>query len=195
MPAPAVRRATYQDVLDAPENMVAEVLCGTLYTMPRPAAPHSKAASRLGVLIGRHFDIDDDGPTGWLLLDEPELHLGSQPDILVPDIAGWRHARVEPSMEDAPWFSIAPDWVCEVLSPSTHVRDRGIKMDIYLRERVGHVWLLDPIAEYLEIYRHGGAHWIRQGMHTGDVTVRAEPFDAIELELARLWKRRAPQQP
>lgn len=195
MPAPAVRRATYQDVLDAPENMIAEVIYGSLYTMPRPAAPHSRVSSRLGAVLIRHFDIDDEGPTGWLLLDEPELHLGNEPDILVPDIAGWRQSRVMPDMEDAPWFSIAPDWVCEVLSPSTHVRDRGIKLDIYLRERVEYVWLIDPIAETLEIFRHNGAQWSRGSLHTGDVTVRAEPFDAIELELARIWKRRVPPQP
>ncbi|HEY0136609.1 MAG TPA: Uma2 family endonuclease [Nannocystis sp.] len=194
MPAPAVRRATYQDVLDAPENMIAEVLYGTLYTMPRPAFSHARVSSRLGVALGKHFD-DEDGPTGWLLLDEPELHLGSEPDILVPDLAGWRLARVQPGMDDAPWTSIAPDWICEVLSPATHVRDRGIKLDIYLRERVGHVWLVDPIAETLEIFRHNGTQWSRGSLHTGNVTVRAEPFDAIELELARLWKRRAPPQP
>jgi len=195
MPASAVRRATYQDIIDAPENMIAEIIHGTLYTQPRPAIPHARVCTRLGSVLGRHFDDGDDGPTGWLILDKPELHLGREPDILVPDIAGWRHGRVEPSMEDAPWISVAPDWVCEVLSPSTHTRDRGVKLDIYLRERVGHVWLVDPIAETLEIYRHGGAHWIRQAMHTGSATVRAEPFDAIELELARIWKRRVPPQP
>lgn len=194
MPAPAVRRATYQDVLDAPEHMIAEVIFGTLYTMPRPAMTHTRVSSRLHSVLGHQFD-DDDGSTGWLIVYEPELHLGSEPDILVPDLAGWRLANVRPEMEDAPWTSVAPDWVCEVLSPSTHVRDRGIKMDIYLRERVGHVWLLDPIAETLEIFRHNGAQWSRGSLHTGNVTVRAEPFDAIELELARLWKRRVPPQP
>ncbi len=195
MSPPAIRRATYQDVLDAPENMIAEVIFGTLYLTPHPAIPHVRVSTRLGAVLGGHFDIDDDGPTGWFLLNKPELHLGSEPDILVPDLAGWRMANVQPGMEDAPWTSVAPDWVCEVLSPSTHVRDRGIKLDIYLRERGGHVWLIDPIAETLEILRHNGAQWSRGSLHTGDVTVRAEPFDAIELELARIWKRRVPPQP
>ena len=194
MPAPAVRRATYQDVLDAPENMIAEVIFGTLYTQSCPAIPHARVSTRLGNVLGHHFD-DDDSPTSWLSLHKPELHLGSEPDILVPDLAGWRLANVQPGMDDAPWTSVAPDWVCEVLSPSTHIRDRGIKLDIYLRERVGHVWLIDPIAETLEIYRHNGADWSRGSLHTGGVTIRAEPFEAIELELARIWKRRAPPQP
>jgi Uma2 family endonuclease len=181
-------------MLDAPEHVIAEVISGTLYTQPHPAIPHVRVSSRLGSVLGRHFG-DDDSATGWFLLNKPELHLGNEPDILVPDLAGWRLARVQPGMEDAPWTSVAPDWVCEVLSPATQVRDRGIKLDIYLRERVGHVWLVDPIAETLEIFRHDGAQWSRGSLHTGDVTVRAEPFDAIELELARIWKRRAPPQP
>jgi Uma2 family endonuclease len=190
MPASAVRRATYEDVLAAPEHMIAEVIFGTLYTQPRPATTHQRASSRLGILLGRHFDIDDEGPTGWLLLDEPELHLGNEPDILVPDLAGWRQANVTPEMEDTAWIGVAPDWVCEVLSPSTQVRDRGIKLDIYLRERVGHVWIIDPILETLEIYGHGGDHWRRCAQHAGNVTVRAEPFESFDLELGRLWKRR-----
>ena len=194
MSPPAVRRATYQDVLDAPENVIAEVISGTLYTTPHPAIPHARVSTRLSNVLGRYFD-DDDGPTGWLILYETELHLGSEPDILVPDLAGWRLANVQPGMEDAPWTSVSPDWVCEVLSPSTHVRDRGIKLDVYRRECVEHVWLIDPIAETLEILRHNGAEWSRGSLHTGNVTVRAEPFDAIELELARIWKRRVPPPP
>lgn len=190
MTAPAVRRATYEDVLNAPEHMIAEVIFGVLHTQPRPAVPHSRVSSRLGVALGRPFDFDDEGPDGWLFLDEPELHLGSEPDILVPDLAGWRGARAESVPDDGPWIALAPDWVCEVLSPRTHVRDRGSKMEIYLREGVGHVWLLDPVAQTLEIYRHGGAHWLRTAMYSGEASVRAEPFDAIELELGRVWRRR-----
>src|SRR5687767_5986914 len=130
--------STYQDVLDAPEHVIAEVIAGTLYLQPHPAMPHVRVCSRLGSVLGHHF-LDDDSATGWFLLDKPELHLGSEPDILVPDLVGWRLVRVPPDMEDAPYSSVAPDWVCEVLAPSTHVRDRGIKMDIYLREQVGHV--------------------------------------------------------
>jgi Uma2 family endonuclease len=193
MPAPAIRRATYEDVLAAPEHMIAEVIDGTLHTQPRPALSHARASRRLSSLLDRRFDDEDDGPSGWLILYEPELHLGNEPDILVPDLAGWRQANVTPELEDAPWTAIAPDWVCEVLSPSTAVRDRGVKFDIYLRDRVGHVWLVDPILETLEIYRHSGDHWARCAHYTGDATVRAEPFATFDLELGRLWKRRVAQ--
>ena len=83
------------------------------------------------------------GPGGWILLDEPELHLHG--DVLVPDLAGWRRERM-PELPDAAAFELAPDWICEVLSPSTAASDRAEKMPIYARERVAHVWLVDPIA-------------------------------------------------
>jgi Uma2 family endonuclease len=189
MTAPARRRATYDDVLAAPPNMVAEVVFGTLHTHPRPAIRHAIAGTRLGNVLGRAFDSDGDGPGGWLLIDEPELHLGAEPDILVPDIAGWRSERFEAVPEDAKWIGVAPDWVCEVLSPSTAALDRGEKMAVYLRERVRHVWLIDPVAQTLEVYRHGGEAWSRVSVSQGDARVRAEPFDAIAIELWRLWRR------
>ncbi len=191
MSAPAVRRATYQDVLDAPANVIAEVIFGALHTQPRPALPHARVSSRLGVAIGRRFDLDDDdsdGPGGWILYDEPELHLGAEPDIVVPDIAGWHRERLAGTQQDGAFLSVPPDWLCKVLSPSTQRLDRAEKMDIYLREQVRHVWLIDPLARTLEVYRHGGELWHRIAVHHGDAVVRAEPFDAVELPLRRLWE-------
>jgi len=121
--------------------------------------------------------------------DEPELHLGAEPDIVVPDLAGWRRERLADLPEDARWTSIAPNWLCEVLSPSTEASDRAEKMEIYLRERVGHVWLIDPIVRTLEVYRHGGDLWQRLAVYRDDATVRAEPFEAFELPLGLLWER------
>lgn len=121
--------------------------------------------------------------------DEPELHLGAEPDIVVPDLAGWHRQRLADLPEDARWTSIAPNWLCEVLSPSTEVSDRAEKMEIYLRERVGHVWLIDPVLRTLELYRHGGEVWQRQAVYRDDPRVRAEPFEAFELPLGLLWER------
>ncbi len=188
MTAPALRRATYEDVLRAPANMIAEVLFGTLYTQSRPAIPHAGTSSQLGELLGRPFRRGQGGPGGWVFYDEPELHLGNEPDIIVPDIAGWHRDRLAGLPRERPWTAVAPDWVCEVLSPSTQSIDRGVKMDIYLREQVRHVWLIDPIHLILEVYRHGGDIWHRIATHTGNATVRAEPFDAIELPLQWLWE-------
>jgi Uma2 family endonuclease len=192
------RPATYQDVLDAPEHMVAEIVDGMLHTHPRPAIRHAKAASRLGMLLGSAFDLGMGGPGGWVLYDEPELHLGA--DILVPDLAGWRGR--EPA--DGPYTTLVPDWICEVLSPSTHRLDRGRKLDIYRREGISHAWLIDPARQRLEVYRRspvdapsssrGGDEapqprdeWVDVATHDGAVTVWAEPFDAVALDLGLLW--------
>ena len=115
-----LRRATYQDVLDAPVHRVAEIIDGTLHTHPRPAAPRARASSSPGVKIGGPFDYDAGGPGGWRIIDEPELHLGEE--IVVPDLAGWRRERM-PDYPDTACFTPAPDWVCEVVSGSTRTVD------------------------------------------------------------------------
>ena len=128
--------ASYQDVLEAPPHKVAEIIAGTLYMSPRPASKHARASSGLGARIGMPYDYGDQGPGGWWIIDEPELHLGK--DILVPDLAGWRRERM-PDYPDVAYFTLAPDWVCEVLSPSTRALDKGRKRDIYAREGVAYL--------------------------------------------------------
>lgn len=122
----------------------------------------------------------------WVILDEPELHLGA--DILVPDIAGWRRSRM-PEIPDVAYFDLAPDWLAEVLSPGTQSMDRSRKLPIYRRERVAHVWLVDPLAQLLEVYRLDGDTYRLVAAHSDDAVIRAEPFDAIELSLGYLWQR------
>jgi Uma2 family endonuclease len=185
MADPAARRATYEDVLAAPEHLVAEVIDGELSLQPRPAKPHAVATSALGEELGPPFKRGRGGPGGWVILDEPELHLGG--DILVPDLAGWRKERMPKIVDDEPFFSIAPDWACEVLSRGTAVRDRTKKLPIYARERVSHVWLVDPILRTLEVLQLGAGAWTLLGTWANDARVRAEPFDAIELDLSILW--------
>jgi Uma2 family endonuclease len=180
----ARRRATYADVLAAPPGKIAQVVNGELHVQPRPAGPHASVSSILGEELGHPFRRGRGGPGGWILLDEPELHLDE--DILVPDLAGWRRERL-PRVPRAPYFTLASDWVCEVLSPSTAKLDRAEKLAIYAREGVGHAWLVDPLERTLEVFRRQGAEWLLLGVHRDDDVVRAEPFDAIELELASLW--------
>ena len=124
------RKATYQDVLDAPPHMVAEVLAGTLHVQPRPAMRHARASSVFGYELTGPFDRGIRGPGGWWILDEPELHLGD--DIVVPDLAGWRRETM-PEFPDAAYCTIPPDWACEVLSPSTRRIDQNEKRAIYAR--------------------------------------------------------------
>jgi Uma2 family endonuclease len=186
MGVPAKRRATYDDLRAVAKNLIAEIIDGELVTQPRPASLHARASSRLGMDLGHPFDRGKGGPGGWILLDEPELHLHG--DVLVPDLAGWRRERM-PELPDAAAFELAPDWVCEVLSPATAATDRAGKMPIYARERVGHVWLVDPIARTLEAYRLAGDRWTLTGTWRDDAKLHVEPFDAIELELGGLWAK------
>lgn len=187
MTDPPKKIATYEDVLAAPPHMVAEVIGGELYLHPRPAKPHAAAASALGEELGPPFKRGRGGPGGWVILDEPELHL--QADILVPDLAGWRLERLPEMVDDEPFFTLAPDWVCEVLSPRTAKYDRTDKLSIYAREEVRWAWLVDPLQRTLEALRLDAGRWMLLGTWRDEARVRAEPFDAIELELAALWHR------
>jgi Uma2 family endonuclease len=182
----ARRRATYEDLLAVPENLVAEIIHGVLITHPRPAMPHTRAASRLGSSLEGPFDRGKGGPGGWVILDEPELHLRGG-HVLVPDIAGWRRERMPAVPMEAAAVELAPDWVCEILSPKTAVTDRADKLPIYAAERVPHVWLVDPLVRTLEALRLDGETYRISHVWHDDAIIRAEPFDAIELELGALW--------
>jgi Uma2 family endonuclease len=181
---PAFRRATYEEVLSAPPNRVAELIHGVLHIQPRPGGPHARAATVLGEELGPPFNRGRGGPGGWILLDEPELHLGEH--VVVPDLAGWRRERM-PVIRDVPFFTLAPDWVCEVLSKSTTKTDRAEKLPIYAEHGVPHAWLVDPLARTLDALRLENGRWSIIATHADDARVRIEPFDSIELELGALW--------
>ena len=184
------KAATYEDLLAVPDHKVAEILDGELFASPRPALRHAHAGSALGgFLFTRFHGSGGDGPGGWWILDEPELHLGD--DVLVPDIAGWRRARLA-VIPNAPWLDVAPDWVCEVVSPSTESIDRGRKLRIYAREGVAHLWLVNPIAKTLEVYRLTDTRWLLLRTFTNDDLARAEPFSEVDIEIARWWLPEGP---
>lgn len=181
---PAIRQATYEDLLLAPENLVAEILDGELHTHPRPSPRHALSASALGSRLFNPFGTAGGAPGGWWILDEPEVHLG--PQILVPDIAGWRRERL-PDLPDEAWIELAPDWACEVLSPGTAKIDRTVKMPIYARFGVAHLWLVDPLLRTLEAYALRDGLWSLQTSLKDDDPVRLAPFDEIEFSLSDLW--------
>ena len=192
-PAEKLRPATYADLEAVPSHQVAEIIENTLYAFPRPAPKHAFASSSLGGELVGPFSRGRGGPGGWILLDEPELHLAE--DVLVPDIAGWRVERM-PRLPETAYFPLAPDWICEVLSPSTSGIDRVKKMPVYAREGVKHVWLLDPSERTLEVFRLTEAgRWEVIGLYGEAEKVRAEPFDAIELDLWLLWSPTPPAPP
>jgi len=180
------RPATYADIEALAPGWVGEIIDDELWAFPRPARWNAWAVSVLGAKLGTAFSSGQEGPGGWWLVREPELHFDRQ--VLVPDLAGWRRERAPGLFErDEPFFDVAPDWVCEVLSPSTAALDRGRKLEVYHQEGVSHAWLVDPRAHTLEVYRRGKKGWRLSARHGGEEAIRAEPFDAEPLELGLLW--------
>ena len=167
-----------------PDHLVAEIIDGELFTTPRPATPHAYVISGLTGEIGIPFSRGRGGPGGWWVLVEPELHFGE--DVVVPDLGAWRHTTL-PVIPNAPYVSTPPDWVCEVLSPSTERLDRARKLAVYAREGVGFVWLINPRTLTLEVFQLVGSGWSLLAAHSDADVVRAQPFEAIELDLGSLW--------
>lgn len=181
--------ATYEDIEELPLGWVGELLEDELYAHPRPAYTHLQVSSRLSALLMTCFDEGVGNLGGWCLLSEPELHFGR--DVLVPDIAGWRRERPPcPPGSNPPFITLAPDWVCEVLSPSTASIDRVRKMPVYQREGVSSAWLIDPRKCTLEVYHLGRGGWRLAAWHAGNTVVRAEPYEAVPLDLGLLWSPR-----
>jgi len=180
----ATGRATYDELRQVPDHKVAEILDGELIVTPRPHLRHSRASAALGGQLWAPFQQGRGGPGGWWILFEPELHLTE--DIVVPDLAGWRHERLA-VVPDAPSLSLPPDWVCEVISPATERVDRSRKMRIYAREGVAHLWLLDPLIHTLEVLRLERDRWLVLATHSEADVVSAAPLEAIEIDLRTLW--------
>jgi Uma2 family endonuclease len=184
MANPQHRRATYDDLRAVPDDRLAQIVDGELVTSPRPNLRHARAASVLGMDLGNPFERGRGGPGGWWILYEPEVHLHD--DALVPDLAGWRRERM-PQPPSGNFTTVAPDWICEVLSPQTARVDRIRKLPIYGREGVANAWLIDPGAQTLEVFRRVDQAWLLVATHEGTDRVRVEPFAEVELELGALW--------
>lgn len=178
------KRATYADLEAVPPHLVAEIIDGELVTHPRPSPRHGLASSALGSELMGPYQKGQGGPGGWIFIDEPELHLGS--DVVIPDIAGWHRERM-PTVPEAAYIEIAPDWVCEVLSASTERRDRSVKTRLYAEAGIAYLWIVDPRQQLLEAFTLLENHWLLSGTWTADDQVRAPPFDAISFSLADLW--------
>lgn len=182
--APVKKPATYEDVLAAPEHVVAEIVAGELFTTPRPSPRHGYAASALGAVLASSYGWAATDPGGWWLLQKTEVHIGG--DVLVPDLLGFRFARM-PELPDQGWFSIPPDWVCEVLSPGTGSLDRARKLPAHARGGVAWAWLVDPAERTLEVLRRDEDLWVVVAAHGADDRLCAEPFPAVEFQLSVLW--------
>lgn len=179
-------RATYADLCRVPDAKVAELIDGVLFVSPRPATAHAHTASELGadLIPAFHGLAPRSGPGGWWILPEPELHFGD--DVLVPDLAGWRHARV-PVLRNVAAMTVVPDWLCEIVSPSSIRHDRIRKLRRYATAGVAAVWLIDPLARTLEAFRLEHGRWGLTASHADVEVVRVEPFEAVEIALSRWW--------
>lgn len=176
--------ATYDDLVKVPDDKVAEIVQGELYASPRPRIRHARVGAALTAALFGAFDRGMNAPGGWWILYEPELHLGDE--ILVPDLAGWRRENL-PVLPDAPAFELAPDWVCEILSPSTFELDRKRKLPAYAWHHVTWLWLIDPSERLLEVFRRENDTWtIIESCRAND-RIQAEPFDAVEIDLSPFW--------
>jgi Uma2 family endonuclease len=180
----AKRAATYEDLLAVPEPRVAEILFGELVTHPRPAAPQVITASALLQVLGPPFQAGIGGPGGWIFAVEPELHLDQH--VAVPDLAAWRLQRLS-ALPKTAWFGVAPDWVCELLSPSTERYDRGDKRLIYAEAGVAHAWYVNPVLRMLEAYELREGKWVTLDVFFDAEEVKAPPFIDISFPANRLW--------
>ena len=184
---PALRPILYQQLEALPEGLTGEILNGQLHTQPRPAWQHLRVESTLGSKIHRRYDEGDGGPGGWWIVVEPEVHFVRDTEVAVPDIGGWRRERMPNPPEDHR-IEVVPDWVCEVLSPSTASKDRDIKMPIYANYGVAYLWLVDPRRRTLEAYALKAGKWRQVTQAEGDQVVSVPPFKTLHLELASLWR-------
>ncbi len=184
MAQPKPRPATYADIEALPPHVVGEILFGVLHTHPRPAPPHAAASSAIGIELGNPFQRGRGGPGGWLFLDEPELHLG--PHVIVPDIAAWRRERL-PALPETAFITTTPDWVCEVLSPSTRRVDRTDKLAIYAEFGIRHAWYVDPDARTLEVLALTTGKWLVEATFKDADPVSAPPFAEHTFPLNALW--------
>lgn len=184
MAARVREHATYEDLIRLPENMVGELIDGELYASPRPAGPHTVTASGLAFALGPSFQWGRGGPGGWWITFEPELHLGR--NVLVPDLAGWRRERM-PEIPKGHAFTIVPDWICEVTSPSSGRLDRVKKMPVYGAADVAFAWIVEPEQQTLEAYGRQNDRWVLLGAYGEEPVARIQPFEAIELELSLIW--------
>ena len=183
---PQPQPTLYEQLEALPEGLTGEILNGQLYTQPRPSGPHGLAGSVLGMRLGPPFQFGENGPGGWWIIDEPELHFISSTEVDVPDLAGWRRTRL-PRIPKDHRYEVVPDWVCEVLSPATESKDREVKMPIYARFGVAYAWLIDPRAHTLEAYALEGSAWREIGRFAGGARVSVAPFEAVTISLDDLW--------
>jgi len=189
---PASQPTLYEHLEGLPEGVTGEILNGQLHTHPRPSFPHGRVSFKLASKIDGPYDDGIDGPGGWWIFIEPEVHFTRDMEVSVPDLVGWRRERV-PYLPEDHRIEVVPDWICEILSPSTASKDREIKMPLYARYGVRYACLIDPITRTLEAYRLDVVAWLEIDRFIDTDRVVAPPFESVSIDLEDLWLPRRPR--
>lgn len=180
--------ATALDLRDCEDGEVCcEVVAGEVVEKAAPSFEHGAAQFAFGEVLGPFRRGGGGGPGGWWIASEVEIELEPH-EVYLPDVAGWRRERVPERPTGRP-VRIHPDWVCEILSPSTARRDLTVKLLTYARCGVGHYWVVDQDLGVLVVYRLTDGRYGRVLTATAAQTVRAEPFDAIEIDVGLILGR------
>jgi Uma2 family endonuclease len=182
----AYKQALYEQLEALPEGLTGEILNGQLHTQPRPAGPHARTEVELAYDLVGSYGRGRGGPGGWWILVETEIHFITDREVAVPDLAGWRRERM-PQIPEGHRFEIVPDWICEILSPSTASKDREVKMPIYAHYGVAYAWLVDPKRRSLEAFALEESEWRLLATASGTETISVAPFDALPLDLGNRW--------
>ncbi len=182
---PPIARATYADLESLRPDVRGEIVFGELCMTPRPALVHMHVASVIAGRLMGVYQFKGAGGSGgdWVFVHEPELRI--EGDAIIPDIAGWRAERYRQISTDYP--DVAPDWVCEILSPSTERRDWTTKADWYLQHGVRWYWIVDPRARSIECFEASGTLWQGVGKARAADTARLAPFAELALNVGEFW--------
>lgn len=180
------KSSLYERLLALPDNVIGEIINGELVVSPRPGGMHLLAASVLNRRIGSPFSDGIGGPGGWWILEGPEIEFENEKQHYVPDLAGWKKERM-PQVPVGHIFTVVPDWVCEIVSPSSRRYDRIEKFKVYGLHGVGYYWVIDPEAQSLEAYQLENGRWLAIGGFSQTERARVPPFETVEIDLALLW--------
>jgi len=180
----ARRIPTLADLDALPRGIKGEIIEGVLYTMTRPRSRHQRTGAMIVSALSGPFDLGQRGPGGWWILPEPGIELPNTPEI-APDLAGWRRERLPVLPEDA--LTVVPDWVCEILSPTTRRHNLLVKKPYYAKVGVPHHWIVDPVERTVTAYRLESGRWLELGVYRDNHEARIEPFDAVPLDITSWW--------
>lgn len=183
------RPATRADLEALPPELKGEIIDGELYVQARPRARHARVELTIGGAVQGPYDFGRGGPGGWWILAEPGIELPGSPEFS-PDVVGWRRERLPELPQDEP-IRVAPDWICEVLSPTTRGYDLIKKRPFYARIGVSWLWYVDVEARSISVSQLREGAWVEVAIHGEDERVRLQPFPEVEHELALWWLSRA----